>query len=236
MGGRWFSKKHFRDAELMIGGIMAIRTSRYPLGKLLLDQLAHSHLSLYQFVLAIGYRNPSKGIIAFDSILAGSYDQCFMKRWMQSSFAPHQETSQQAITQTNELVRLEAQKYEAERKEEERAAFRPFLQAVPECQSPTPITFHAITGGHRRYTYALPADLASWNTEEQLRYIKQQIAASFSAAQGRTLFMGRIIGYRLFRWYDCNPALFSVNGELLERLRRCSASVISQDWRKNALG
>lgn len=195
---------------------MVHRTSTYPLGKLLLEILRNAKMTIQPFVLAIGYRNPSKGIRAFDGMLGGGYpNEVFLERLRSSELAPDEHALQEAIDHTLQILDEEERVAHRALIEAERAAFRPFFEAVPEKESPSQICFFALSGGHSRYTHYLPDAFLSWSLAEQYRYLAVRIPEVFVAAGGRTLFMGAIIAYRLFRQYD-GPALFlSVNGKPL---------------------
>jgi hypothetical protein len=193
---------------------MAHRASTYPLGKLLLGSLQHSGLSIGAFVTTVGYRNVNKGVRALDGMLRWGYSSdVFLVRLRQSPLAPNEQLLQTAIEQT--MVILEAEEQEAARQQREAAevAFRPFFQAVPELSRPTQISLFAITGGHSRYTYVLPDTFPSWPLAEQYAYLEQKVPEAFTAAKGRTLFMGAITGYRLFRWFEGPSLHLSVGGK-----------------------
>lgn len=195
---------------------MAHRTSHYPLGKLLLDTLHTSELSILQFVLAIGYRNGTKGIRALDGMLYGGYpNDVFLQRLTSSELSPPPEILRTAIEETMAILNEEERLAAIAQEEAERAAFRPFFQAVPELDRPMSISLFALTGGTSRYTRYLPPSFPSWPLEAQYAHVKQQVSAHFKSAEGRTLFQGRILAYRLFRWYAQPALLFSVEGEPL---------------------
>jgi hypothetical protein len=94
-------------------------------------------------------------------------------------------------------------------------SFRSFFQAVPELDRPISISLFALTGGTSRYTRYLPSSFLSWPLEAQYAHVKQQVTAHYESAQGRTLYQGRILGYRLFRRHKQPALLFSVEGEPL---------------------
>jgi hypothetical protein len=138
-----------------------------------------------------------------------------MDRFLASDLSPSKAQVQSAVDATLAILRDEEKIAEAAHKEAEKAAFLPFFQAVPESREPCSISLFAFTGGASRYTRYLPASFPSWPLKEQYTYIKQQVVAHFESSQGRTLYQGRIISYRLFRWYDHPPLLLSVSGEPL---------------------
>jgi hypothetical protein len=195
---------------------MAHRSSTYPLGKLLLELQQSSGLTPYRFVRAIGYKNSSKGINAFDGMLAGGYpNTTFLERLNNSPFAPAPQTLEAAVAETREILQNEEREAAIAKEQAERAAFRPYFQAVPELKSPTQITLFALTGGHSRYTHYLPPDFPTWPLVAQYALLEREVPAAYAKAEGRTLFMGRITGYRLFREYEGPSLLLSNDGKPL---------------------
>lgn len=195
---------------------MVKRSSRYPLGQLVLQCVEASQLSAGNFVSAIGYKNPSKGIRALDSLVRhGSQDSVFWERLNASQFAPAREAFESALAQTLVILAEEERLYAIEQEAQARAAFRPFIQGVPELDRPTQITFHALTGGSSRFTIELPASFPQWELADQYRYAEERIISHYTACEGRTLFMGRLTAYRLFRFYGEAPLLLSVTGKPL---------------------
>jgi hypothetical protein len=196
--------------------IMPHRTTRYPLGKLLLECLRTSELSLQPFVLSLGYRNANKGIRAFDNMLAkGHADNVFLERLSRSAHAPDTQALHEALTQTSLLLEEERQQTLETCQQRERDTFKPFFQAVPELHTPTQLCIFALTGGHSGYTHLLPASLPSWPLVDQYRYLAKKVPLAFAASGGKTPFMGRITSYRLFRWHNAPALLLSVHGKPL---------------------
>lgn len=193
---------------------MKTRSSHYPIGKLLIETLAKSGLSIQPFVLAIGYGNSSKGVRAFDQMLKyGVPDEVFLGRLNTSSFAPTSEELDCALEESKKIVDRETQEQLIAQREEERRAFRPFVQGIPEYTTPTSITFFCFTGGHSRYTHSVPEDLPTWDESEQHRHVKEVVSKHFTACNGRTLWMGKITGYRLFRRYGEPAVVYTTSGE-----------------------
>lgn len=195
---------------------MKTRSSKYPIGKLLIETLSASALSIHYFSLAIGYGNSNKGVRAFDQMLGwGVPDKVFLDRLQSSSLAIPAETLALALAQSEAIVAEETRLWRLAQIEEERKAFRPYVQAVPEYSTPISITFHGLTGGSRRYTHQLPEEFPTWDPTKQHRHLKELILTQYAAADGKTLFMGRITTYRLFRRYGEQAELLSVSGEPL---------------------
>ncbi len=195
---------------------MKVRTSKYPIGKLLIETLSASGFSIHYFSVAIGYGNSNKGVRAFDQMLKwGVPNEVFIDRLQRSSFAIPEEILNAAVEQSEEIVAEEERLRRIAQVEEARSTFRPYIQGVPEYTMPTSVTFHGLTGGARRYTHYLPEKFPEWILSEQYQYLRELIPARYNAAQGRTLFMGRLTGYRLFRRYGEQAELFSVFGEPL---------------------
>lgn len=196
---------------------MANRSSTYPLGQLLIKLWKDSNLSIKDFVLKVGYKNSVKGIRALDSMIYYGYPvDIFIKRLLGSPLSPGEFVIREAIEATSVILKEEARIAEADRKARERAEFRPFFQAVPELSSPTQIAFFAFTGGHSRYTHALPEDFPEWPLAAQYEYLENKVPDAYATSKGRTLYMGQILAYRLFRWYDTPPLLLTVDGKPLK--------------------
>lgn len=119
------------------------------------------------------------------------------------------------VAATREILQNEEPAAAVARKEAERAAFRPYFQAVPELKEPRQISLFALTGGHSRYTHYLPCDFPTWPLAAQYALLEREVPAAYAKAEGRTLFMGRITGYRLFREYEGQSLLLSNNGKPL---------------------
>lgn len=195
---------------------MATRTSEYPIGKLILRCIEESGLSVGKFVLAIGYGNPDKGVRALDSLLHyGSTNPVFFERLTSSQYAPNPEELGKVQQETEEILK-EERRLEAIRQEaEDRAAFRPYVQGVPELQRPTSITCYAFTGGASRFTIELPPAWSSWSPAARQTCVKGAILAHYASCKGRTLFRGDILAYRLYHTYGEPSVLYSIRGEPL---------------------
>jgi hypothetical protein len=199
------------------GGIMVHRTSNYPLGQLLLECLYKSQLSIGRFVLAVGYRNLNNGVRAFDGILQGGYpDQVFIGRLCASPLAPDAVRLKEAINQTLAILKEEEKIAEEAKSAINKAIFRPFFQAIPEEKAPSQISLFAFTGGHSRYTHYLPDDFHKWELPDRMWYLKKQVQEAFAKSEGRTLFMGKIVGYNLFLQYGESALRLTVDGELIK--------------------
>lgn len=193
---------------------MKTRSSNYPIGKLLIKTLNESGLSIQPFVEAIGYGNSSKGVRAFDHIVhSGVPIDIFIERLNASRFAPDPEELGRALKESEVIVEREVEEARLARIEAERQAFRPYLQGVPEYDTPISIMCFCLTGGHSRYTLPVPQDLPEWTPTEQHRHVREVVRRHFAESKGRTLYMGAITGYRLFRRYDDPALLYNTKGE-----------------------
>ncbi len=192
---------------------MKTRSSNYPIGKLLIKTLNESGLSIQPFVEAIGYRNSSKGVRAFDhTVNSGVHLEIFLQLLNASRFAPDPAELERALNESEVIVEREVEEARLARIEAERQAFRPYLQGVPEYDTPISIMCFCLTGGHSRYTLPVPHDLPDWPPAEQHRHVRELVTRHFAESKGRTLYMGRITGYRLFRRYDEPAMLYSTEG------------------------
>lgn len=198
-----------------IGGIMKQRFSSYPIGELLIETLRASGLKLPDFMREIGY-SPHNGIATFDQwISKGHGNPLFIERLTSSRFAPPVQELRQALADTEQIRGREKAAETRSRVEAERSAFRPFVQGIAELSRPTSITMFALTGGPRRYTVELPEGFAALPGPERERIAGETIRENFAANSGRTLFMGKLVGYLLFHEYGERPQHYSVEGRLL---------------------
>lgn len=195
---------------------MRPRSSQYPIGKLLISTLERSGLSIGPFVEAIGYRNSSKGVRAFDQIINyGAPSDVFIDRLISSHLAPEPDELNRALEASARIRKQETDDWLLAEKEEERQHFRPFVQGVPELSVPSPIFAFCLTGGHSSYTISLPEDIVTWADDEQHRYVKEVIIKNYADRKGRSNFMGPLTGYRLFLRYDERPIAYTTQGERL---------------------
>jgi hypothetical protein len=186
---------------------MKRRTSRFPLGQLLLARMEASGLTLGNFSRAIGYGSEANGVRAIDALLStGRADRTLLARWRASAHAPEPEAFSAAIAATQAQREAEDAAEATARAAEERADFRPFFQAIPEHSRPSQITLFGLVGGHRRHTWALPEDFAAWARADQEAHLAEVVPKVHAETRGQTCFMGRALGYRVWRTYD-GPAL-----------------------------
>lgn len=194
---------------------MKQRFSSYPIGELLIATLRESGLKLPDFMRAIGY-SPNNGIATFDQWIAkGHGNPLFLERLTNSRFAPPLQQLRGALAETEQIRAQEKSNEKLRRFEEERSAFRPFVQGIAELSRPTSITMFALTGGPKRYTVELPAGFSGLPNGERERIAYDTIRENYAANNGRTLFMGKIVGYLLFQEYGERPHHYSVEGRLL---------------------
>ena len=221
---------------------MRPRSSQYPIGKLLISTLKNSGLTIGPFVEAIGYRNSSKGVRAFDAVLEyGVPTDVFLKRLTSSPLAPNPEELRRALEESQEMVERERHEWLLAEKEQERHLFRPFVQGIPEWPVPSPIFAFCLTGGHSSYTVSLPEEILNWTEDAQDRYVKDVIIKNYADRKGRSNFMGPLTGYRLFLRYDERPIAYTTHGERLgvvdeHPLSGCTLNLWGRKLEANELG
>ena len=195
---------------------MKPRTSRYPIGILLIRTLKDSGLTIGPFVEAIGYRNISKGVSAFDGMLEyGAPSDVFLNRLTSSPHAPDPDELHSALEESRKIRTRETNEWLLAEKEAEHRRFRPFVQGIPEWPVPSPIFAFCLTGGHSSYTLSLPEGVLTWTADEQHRYVREVIIKNYADCKGRSNFMGPLTGYRLFLHYDELPFAYTTAGERL---------------------
>jgi hypothetical protein len=121
----------------------------------------------------------------------------------------------QELQQTEEILKVEVQRYEDEHTAYLRARFVPYIEAIPEENRPRSISLYAVTGGNRRQKSALPLDILDRSEVERLAIVKGLIEAHMLKSQGRTLFQGKILFYQAFWSFGAAPTKFTTDGVLV---------------------
>lgn len=194
---------------------MKVRTSKYPIGILLLTVIDNSGLSPSSFLKEIGYESLTGGFKTLDAYLEeGDGDRLLLDRIQGSRFAVVQEALERVAQENADLLAAQKIQNEFAKRQVERARFRPYLEVIPELLRPTQITFFGLTGGNRRYNTYLPQDIATWDYARQTEFLKVAVTENFVKHDGRTAFMGQIQGYLYFYSYDEQPLRLTVSGEV----------------------
>ena len=181
------------------------RTSRTPVGRLLLSAWRAHGASLGRFLASIGYGNVPKGCRAFDAWLqTGDGPTILLDRLLASPWAPATRDVEEALSATR-LQRAEA----AVR------AFRPMVQVYTEHRRPTGITLHGLCGGTGRVTRWLDATITQASDEEQDAQVRAFAAAYTRCFGPRDPFLGRVQGFLLFLRLGQRPCLFTPDAQRL---------------------
>jgi hypothetical protein len=204
---------------------MKVRSSRYPIGQLLLDVIDKSGLTPRDFFAELGFENFSKSVERLDCWLArGEGNPLLLERLQSSRFAIDGDRLT-AVMAGNEML-LQQERAAITRREdaEARKSFRPHVEVVVELSRPTQITMFCLTGGNQRFNIGLPDDISAWPWEDQLAYLQRVVPESFAKHQGRTFFTGAIVGYRYHPTFDSDPVWLTITGEIDTQNESGSAS------------
>ena len=181
------------------------RTSRTPVGRLLLSAWRAHGASLGRFLASIGYGNVPKGCRAFDAWLqTGDGPSILLDRVLASPWAPPARDMEEALAATRR-----------QRAEAAVRAFRPMVQVYTEHRRPTAITFHGLCGGTGRVTRWLDSTIIQASDEVQNAEVRAFAAAYTRRFGSRDPFLGRVQGFLLFLELGQWPYLFTPDGQRL---------------------
>lgn len=193
---------------------MKKRTSRYPIGRFLIDLHEQSGLSLSDFLTSIGYRNINKGVRAFDSWIEHGCDQIGFIDRLRNSVKLDTKALEKALDEIRAMLEAENERAALLEEEKERDSFTPYIQADVEGERLTSMTLFVVTGGHEPLIVRFDKAFMEMEQAHQLELIKKAIQTHFSERR-RTRFGGRICGYRYFETFDSGALYFDIQGNLL---------------------
>ncbi|SEJ91240.1 hypothetical protein [Paraburkholderia diazotrophica] len=206
---------------------MRKRDSNYPVGKLLLNLIEQSGVTPQAFFAELGFTNFSKAIDRLDCWLKhGEGNRLLWERLEGSRFAVDEHQLKKVMAENDALLQQEREAAARRREEEARGDFRPRLDVIAELKRPTQITLFGLTDGNRRFGACLPEDIASWQRNDQLAYVKNAVVESFAKHQGRTFFTGKIEGYLYRPTFDDEPIRLNVTGDIDVRDEPLANSVV----------
>ena len=217
-------------------------TTRYPIGQVIIKRIQDAEVRLPDFIRGIGYKNVNKGMRAFYLLVKeGRGPTIFITRLQTSQFAIDQTDLAAALSATEKILQMEAQKKAAEELDKERAAFQPFFLPQSKVRPPMPITIFALLGGYEGLRHFLPPDISAWSQEEKLKYMSEaiikdynqrvryakQMVGSLDCASGTTdknfdipikyhiPLAQDIESYLVFENFDAPPYAFTIAGEFI---------------------
>jgi hypothetical protein len=191
------------------------RRSNYPIGQLLIQLVDDHGGPLPAFFELLGYRNTQKAIKRFDQWLCNGCGEHHIidsfRRWR-----PEIEGDlQSALERSEEILSVERTVAAEHQREEERAAFKPYIEAIPEESTPRSISLFALTGGTSRQRAALPIDILERSEEERRQLVGDVIRAHMQHSKGVTLWQGKILFYQVFYQFEARPFTFTTAGVLV---------------------
>ncbi|EIM98545.1 hypothetical protein WQE_23493 [Paraburkholderia hospita] len=194
---------------------MRARYSNYPIGNLLLNVINQSGLDPKAFFEELKFTNFSKAIERLDGWLDhGEGNVLLLERLQSSRFAIETNLLKQVMAENDAMLQRERDVVVKVEEDKARKAFQPHLDVIPELSRPTQITPFCLTGGNRRFSTQLPDDISSWPQHDQLAYLRRVVPENFAKHQGRTFFMGKIVGYLYYPRFDSEPIQLTITGDL----------------------
>lgn len=191
-------------------------TRKTPIGALLYVTFIDSGLRLPEFIAMIGYTNIPQGIRTFQSFVnTGTGNPIFLERLQASRLAINSESFLDALSQTDEQLRLEQDEERLNSEREKASTFRPACYAVPSLDPGAHITIYAVTRDFEKNVIQLPASIGSWSHEAQYRYLQRKIRGHYRENEGRIRLLGAIISYLYYRNWSEPPLALTIDGQPL---------------------
>jgi hypothetical protein len=170
------------------------------------------------FLRELGYTNLGGGARAVDALLQeGDVERTLLQRWSASRYAPPSERIADALAATHAQVRAEQDAKGEAYRDTQRAKFKPFFQPIPELTRPSSVLRHRVRHHRRPHEAHAPAarGLCDVDRRGAGRVPRAGHPERHAAWHGATYFMGRALGYLVWRTYD-GPALHvTVEGEVV---------------------
>jgi hypothetical protein len=113
------------------------RQSNYPIGRYFIKLWTDTGLSLSAFVTALGYRNTSKAIKRFDEWLRWGVGEAHILHTIERWKPEIQQALDRELILTAEILDVEAAEAKRVLMAEARAAFQPYIEAIPEEREPS---------------------------------------------------------------------------------------------------
>ena len=191
------------------------RQSNYPIGKYFITLWQESGLSISAFMTALGYRNTSKAIKRYDEWLRWGVGEAHVLNSIERWKPEIKDELDKQLKLTSQILDVEAAEAKKILIAEARAAFQPYIEAIPENREPSSICFFALTGGSKRQQMKLPSDIHQLDEPLQTETIAALIKEHMAKSSGRTLHQGQIVAYQAFLSFDGQPITFSTEGNQL---------------------
>lgn len=191
------------------------RQSNYPIGRYFITLWKESGLSIATFMTALGYRNTSKAIKRFDEWLRWGVGEAHILNSIEQWKPEIKDELDKQLKLTSQIIDIEAAEAKKVLIAEARAAFNPYIEAIPENREPSSICFFALTGGSRRQQMTLPADIHQLDDQLRTETIAALIKEHMAKSRGTTLFQGRIVAYQAFLTFDSRPVTFTTEGVMI---------------------
>lgn len=193
---------------------MTRRASHYPISLLVLDIFRNSGTKPSAFIHSIGYRNLNGGFRSLDEWLqSGSGNPEFLRRLVEAY--GHAEELRNALMETAEVKRYEAELAAQETERRERANFKPYIFVESSLRTPTFIAAAALTGCSMKFIW-LPEDCLGISELDLLMNVQRVVREHYRENTGQCLLFGEITGYRFVHTYDASIRL-AIDGNVISR-------------------
>jgi hypothetical protein len=192
-----------------------VRHSEYPIGQLLISVWQETGLSFQEFFRTLGYKNTQKALKRFDCWVHNGTGCSLLIDCIRAWKPEISEELDRALKISDEMVCADIEKGREEQRELARAAFTPYIQAIPEESRPRSITCFAITGGNARQRISLPSNILDLPELERLGIVAEKIREHMVKSNGRTLYQGAIVCFQAFWRFEEPPTRFDLDGVLV---------------------
>jgi hypothetical protein len=193
--------------------------SNYPIGQFFIEVFKSSGLELPDFLQAIGYANPTRGMRHLKEFLReGIGPGIFIHLIMKSCYAPCRNAFAFVFIQTTDQIDYESWVKYGVPLSCNKSDFKPFLHAVPNVPEVTAVSIvssHETNGFFYPYSIFIASSITSLPEKEQNKKISRIIRKNYKHNNGEIDCMGAIGYYLLFRSWGEPPVAFSIKGEFM---------------------
>jgi hypothetical protein len=173
--------------------------------------------SRFEFVRALGYRNPERGLRRLEPWMEnGDGFQRILKQ-IARAYPDHADGLEIAVAATRAIKTAEAEAAWFERCKAEQESFTPYIHADGETTVPNGITLFGVTGG-KWNLIELPRTILDLPLEQQLAAAPELMLAYRRRYDGQVPFFGKLTGFKFVRCLDYFQ--FDEEGRLVEHVEK----------------
>lgn len=188
-------------------------TARYPLGRLLIDEMCRQGISRAQLASRIGYKNITKGLRRLDHIVGGGEDQVVLQK-IARTLEIHPDALERALAETQAEQATEQAESERQREAHLRAIFHPIINVETEYRRPSPLHIGIMFFDTLKRIH-LPGSILKRSFDHQLAWAMQAVPKHYDAKGGKAPSFGKITGYAFRFSYD-EAILLDVTGKIVD--------------------